>query len=148
MAAPSTPFLPNLKMRARWYLAPANQLPPGQVIPLLFDVPGVAALDTEQVSQTFAEEAVIFAASGNSTQAAAGSPGNFRVQIYHAHGSNQRQWMNTSLPAGLVLGTGQNPARFRGQTYFVAAGDILTVEVSNLANVPADIQVVLWAVLP
>jgi hypothetical protein len=113
---------------------------------LVFDFPGEGVLATDSqaliVNQNFLVEKI------TASMSVAG--GTFTLQIYHQHGSVQRQLFTEALDYRLVAGVGASPNILQSP-YLLGAGDTITADIANLAKaagvyVACDIQIVLHGV--
>jgi hypothetical protein len=94
-------------------------------------------LGVQQVSQVVPQPTAVWGITGDSDQAA-----GFAAQIFVTRNGQQRQLASVSMHGANLAGTGNRPMEL-SQPEVLDPGDMVTVEISNYANVAADVQVVL-----
>jgi hypothetical protein len=140
-------FIPNRGVRTGHYVPPPYEIPEGKVFALAFSFPATGPLLNADWSEAVKRPFLVTHIVANTTAAA----GSFLLQIYHQHGSEQRQLFPKAMQQELVAGSARSPLMLKSP-YYIAAGDSITAVVSNLgkdlagADAQADIQVVLWGV--
>jgi hypothetical protein len=135
-------FLPNRKDLTGLYLPRAIEVPRGEPKALVFLFDNVPAFATDERSLAVSRPVVLWGMTANDSQAA-----GFRVQIFHQYAGGKRQVYAKHQPQALALGTAQRPTVLKSG-YLIDAQENLTVEVKNLANAAARIEVVLFGVEP
>lgn|GEM_PF-1561580 len=145
-------YLPQRGMvKSRLYLPSTVEAPPsGDAGCIGFDFGGqVASAASAESSQSVARNFLLTHLTGSSDAAA----GSFFLQILHQHGAAQRQLLSKQMRLDLVAGGAGNPLILKSP-YLLAAGDTLTVAITNTGNdgvqvynfVAANIQVAAWGV--
>lgn len=138
-------FMPNRKLLTPYYRPPKDELPPGKPKGVAFDFPALTNMQMSRQSQSFSAPFALWGIFGDVFGAGANG---FQVKLRHASVNGAvRHFSRNYLPNNLAVGTAQLQAFLR-DTYFVDAGDDISVEVKNLKNdgvaTTVRVQVVLW----
>lgn len=153
---PNMRYLPQYRDRTRAHTPNGHQLYPGRYYAQTFAFtdataaqPSVAALGTESINRTMAEDFLVWGFTGEILNPDDGSA-DFRVTLWHnvrlPDGTSFiRPLMSRPVVKGSVLGTGPNP-HYLPQTYAVPAGDQIICEVKSLSTVTTANSKI-WVVL-
>jgi hypothetical protein len=145
-------LLPNRKLRQHLYLPHANEIPPGDYEPLLFDFTAtgpqgqLGAFATLELSHRMNTNWLLWGITARSQDSAGNANSPYQVQIVHSHMSGVRELIAKPVPGQLVLGTAQL-ATILKSPYLLEPGDQLTFVVINQAvdgannPIAADVQI-------
>jgi hypothetical protein len=140
-------WMPQRGVLSPLHLPPNEEQIEGSPYQLVFDFSGEGVLATDSqslvVNQNFLVEKI--------TASCDAPAGTFQFQLYHQHGSVQRQLFSEALDYRLVSGTGPAPNILKSP-YLLAAGDTITADIANLGKTLAgayagcNIEIVLHGV--